>query len=130
MTITGYTHIIPHPKLGVFGYNLSIINVKVKTETKYSYTFSSATTAFWTKPFQVTKKFSLSPGVFLMGSPYGWNNNSGSTWNYNLSALVGTGFSYKLSKRFNLALDYKLNTSTVKGAPMLNFLQFGTKVQL
>ena len=30
MTFGGYTHIIPHPKLGTFGYNLSVINIKLK----------------------------------------------------------------------------------------------------
>jgi hypothetical protein len=129
MTITG-THIVPHPKLGTYGYNLSLVNIKLKMMESYSYSFASSTTAFWTKPFPVTKKVTVSPGVFLMGSPYTWNTDAGSTWNYNVAGLVGAGFSYQLSKRFTLALDYKFNASTVEGSPKLNFLQFGTKLML
>jgi len=91
MTFGGYTHIIPHPKLGTFGYNLSVINIKLKGVDEYSYTFSSSLTGFWTKPYQISRKSTLSPGVFLMASPYSYNSSTGNTWSYNIAGLVGTG---------------------------------------
>jgi hypothetical protein len=130
MTFGGYTHIIPHPKHGTFGYNLSVINIKLKEAVGYSYSMMSSTTAFWTKPYQISRKSTLSPGVFLMASPYAYNSKAGSTWNYNVMGLVGTGYSFKLSKRFGFNIDYKASLSTVPGTPILSFFLVGSRLQL
>ena len=130
MTFGGYTHIIPHPKLGTFGYNLSVINIKLKGVDEYSYTFASSITGFWTKPYQISRKSTLSPGVFLMASPYSYNSSTGNTWSYNIAGLVGTGYSFKLSKRFGFNIDYKANISSVPGTPILSFFMIGSKLQL
>jgi hypothetical protein len=130
MTFGGYTYIKPHPKYGTFGYNLSVINIKLKGADDYSYQFMSSTTAFWTKPYKINLKSTISPGVFLMASPYSYNNKSGSTWNYNVAGLVGAGYTYQISKRFVFAIDYKLNASTAKGAPLLNFIMIGSRAIL
>jgi hypothetical protein len=90
----------------------------------------SSTTAFWTKPYQVSRKSTLSPGVFLMASPYAYNSKSGSAWNYNIMGLVGTGYSFKLSKRFGFNIDYKASISTVPGTPILSFFLIGSRLQL
>jgi hypothetical protein len=127
MTFGGYTYIKPHPKLGTMGYNLSVINIKLKGADDYSYSFMSSATAFWTKPYKINTKSSISPGVFVMASPYSYNNKSGSTWNYNIAGLVGAGYSYQISKRFAFAIDYKLNASTVSGAPLLSFIMIGAR---
>jgi hypothetical protein len=127
MTFGGYTYIMPHPKYGTIGYNLSIINIKLKTATGYSYQFSSSTTGFWTKPFIINRKSTLSPGVFIMGSPYSFNTATGGSWNYNIAGLIGTGYSYQISKRFAFSADWKINASTAPGSPILNFLMIGTK---
>jgi hypothetical protein len=130
MTFGGYTYIVPHPKLGTFGYNLSVINIKLKGADSYSYTFASSTTAFWTKPYQISRKSTLSPGIFLMASPYSYNSATGNTWSYNVAGLVGTGYSFKLSKRFGFNIDYKANISSVPGTPILSFFMIGSKLQL
>ena len=130
MTFGGYTHIIPHPKLGTYGYNLSVINIKLKEVDGYSYSMMSSTTAFWTKPYQISLKSTLSPGVFLMASPYTYNSKLGSTWNYNVMSLVGTGYSIKLSKRFGFNIDYKASISTTPGSPILSFFLIGSRLQL
>jgi hypothetical protein len=128
MTFGGYTYIKPHPKYGTLGYNLSIINIKLKVaENKYSYQLSTATTGFWTKPYPLSRKSTVSPGVFLMASPYSYNSEAGSSWNYNIAGLVGAGFTYQLSKRFVFAADWKINASTVPDAPILNFFMIGTR---
>jgi hypothetical protein len=130
MTFGGYTHIIPHPKYGTYGYNLSVINIKLKEGNSYSYSMMSSTTAFWTKPYVLSRKSTLSPGVFLMASPFAYNSKTGSSWNYNLMGLVGTGYSFKLSKRFGFNFDYKLSLSTVHGSPMLSYFLIGSRLQL
>jgi hypothetical protein len=128
MTFGGYTHIVPTAKRGVFGYNLSYINIKLKDDKgNYSYTFSTSTTGFWTKPFPLNRKATISPGVFLMASPYAYNSESGNSWNYNLAGLVGTGLTYQISKRFVFAIDWKVNASTTPDAPILNFFMIGTR---
>jgi hypothetical protein len=127
MTFSGYTYIKPHPKLGTVGGNLSVITIKLKINNEYSYQLMSSTTAFWTKPYKINTKSTISPGVFVMASPYSYNNKSGSTWNYNVAGLVGAGYSYQISKRFAFALDYKLNASTTPGAPLLSFIMIGAK---
>jgi hypothetical protein len=130
MTFGGYTYIKPHPRYGTLGYNLSLITIKLKGNDDYSYQMMSSTTAFWTKPYKINVKSTISPGVFLMASPYSYNNKSGSTWNYNVAGLVGAGYTYQISKRFVFAIDYKLNASTVKGAPLLNFIMIGSRAIL
>jgi hypothetical protein len=127
MTFGGYTYIKPHPKYGTMGYNLSVINIKLKGADEYSYQMATSTTGFWTKPYPLSKKSTVSPGVFLMGSPYSYNTATGSSWNYNVAGLVGAGFTYQLSKRFVFAIDWKINASTVPDAPILNFFMVGTR---
>jgi hypothetical protein len=131
MTFGGYTYIKPHPKYGTIGFNASYINIKLKDSPgKYSYSFMSSLTGFWTKPYQINKKATLSPGVFIMSSPYSYNSKSGNSWNYNISGLIGTGYNYRISKRFGFQADYKLMLSTVPGSPMLSFFLIGSKMQL
>jgi hypothetical protein len=65
-----------------------------------------------------------------MASPYSYNSKSGNSWNYNVSGLIGSGFSYKISKRFGFQADYKLMLSTTPGSPMLSFFLIGSKMQL
>ena len=131
MVFGGYTYVIPHPKYGTIGFNTSIINLKLKSEANnYSYQFMSSLVGFWTKPYKLSAKSTISPGVFLMASPYSYNSKSGNSWNYNIAGLIGTGYTYQISKRFVLALDYKLNASTAKGAPLLNFVMIGSRTIL
>ena len=127
MTFGGYTYVKPHPKYGTMGYNLSIINIKLKGADNYSYQFASSTTGFWTKPYPLNRKATVSPGVFIMGSPYSYNTETGGSWNYNIAGLVGAGFTYQLSKRFAFAVDWKINASTVPNSPILNFFMIGAR---
>ena len=130
MTFGGYTYIKPHPKYGTMGFNASYINIKLKGESDYTYSFMSSLTGFWTKPYQINLKTTLSPGVFIMSSPYSYNTGTGNTWNYNISGLVGCGYSFKISKRFGFQADYKVMVSTVPGSPILSFFLIGSKMQL
>ena len=131
MMFGGYNYVIPHPKYGTIGFNTSIINLKLKSDVNnHSYQFISSLVGFWTKPYKLSAKSTISPGVFLMASPYSYNNKSGNSWNYNIAGLIGTGYTYQISKRFVLALDYKLNASTAKGVPLLIFVMIGSRTIL
>jgi hypothetical protein len=72
-------------------------------------------------------KSTISPGIFIMASPYSYNTGIGSVWNYNVAGLIGTGYSYQISRRFVFAIDWKLNISTAPSSPILNFFMVGTK---
>jgi len=90
----------------------------------------TSATAFWTKPYQINLKTTLSPGVFIMSSPYAYSTALGNNWNYNVNGLIGCGYSYKLTKRFGLNLDYKAMISTIPGSPILSFFLIGSKLSL
>jgi hypothetical protein len=130
MTFGGYTWIKPHPKYGTIGFNASYINVKLKGTNDYSYSFMSSLTGFWTKPYQISPRSTLSPGIFVMASPYSYNSQTGNTFSYNIGGLIGTGYSYRISKRFGLNIDYKINASTTPGSPILSFFLIGSKLML
>jgi hypothetical protein len=65
-----------------------------------------------------------------MASPYTYNSQLGSAWNYNVMSLVGTGYNIKLSKRFGFNIDYKASISTTPGSPILSFFLIGSRLQL
>ena len=132
MNLLGYTWIKPTPKYGVFGYNLGLINLFLKNEKdNYDYNMSSSVVAFWTKPYQYSKKLTVSPQVFTMFAPLSWNTVAGtSAVNRHMGFLLGSSFDYKLSKRFGFSFNYKLNVSTEPGSPMLNNFLIGSRVML
>ena len=139
MGLVGYTFIKPHPKYGTYGYNIGIVNLLIKdTEIVrdvkkkiFNPLISSSLVTFWTKPYQVSKKLTLSPQVFVMSSPLGYNPSTGkNNVSRDLGFLVGSSFDYKISKRFGLSLNYKLATSTTEGAPLLSNFLIGSRLML
>ncbi len=126
MTMMGYTWIKPSKKYGVYGCNVGVVNYK----TNGDYTVNTSLTWFWTKPFQITKRKILSPGAFIISSPYTYTTNVGPTYNKNISAMVGTGYTYIITKRFAFALDYKMSVSTTPGTPILHNLLVGSRMAL
>jgi hypothetical protein len=142
MSLVGYTYIKPHPKFGTYGYNLGAITLLLKDtkiinsktgETKdiFNTSFSTSVVTFWTKPYVVDRKITLSPQVFLMNSPISWNSKTGETTvDRQFGFLVGSSFDYKISKRFGFSFNYKLAGSTLKGAPLLSNFLIGSRVML
>jgi hypothetical protein len=126
MFIGGYTYIKPKPKIGVVGANFGAIALRLPG----SFSFVKSLTGFWSKPFQLTQRHSVTPGVFLMTAPASYNTKSGWAFSEAFSVMTGVGYNLKISKRFSAALDYKVNISSVPGAPLLNFLQIGSKMSL
>jgi hypothetical protein len=131
MNLLGYTWIKPTQKRGVFGYNLGVINLLLKNGNKFDYNLSTSAVAFWTKPYQYSKKLTISPQVFTMFAPISYNTVTGtSTVNRHMGFLLGSSFDYKISKRFGLSINYKLSGNTTPGSPFLSNILIGTRMVL
>jgi hypothetical protein len=130
MGLVGITIIKPDRKIGVYGYNAGIVNLFLQDpDGGFNYNLSTSGVVFWTKPYQQTKKLTLSPQVFLIIPGGSWNTKSGEfNYNPNVGFLLGSSVDYKLSKRFSLSFNYKLNTSTNTGAPWLSNLLIGSRL--
>ena len=142
MGLIGYTTVKPNPKFGTYGYNVGLITLLLKNsevinfktgETKevFDTSLSTSLVVFWTKPYLVQPKITLSPQIFLMNSPIAWNSKTGETTvNRQLSFLLGSSFDYKISKRFGLSLNYRLSGDSQIGSPLLNNFLVGSRLIL
>jgi hypothetical protein len=142
MGLIGYTNVKPNPKFGTYGYNVGLITLLLKDsevinfktgETKevFNTSLSTSLVVFWTKPFPVSPKITLSPQIFLMNSPIAWNSKTGETTvNRQLAFLLGSSFDYKISKRFGLSLNYRLSGDSQVGSPLLNNFLVGSRLIL
>jgi hypothetical protein len=132
MGLVGYTWIKPHPKFGVYGYNVGVVTLLLPgTKQTWDISLSTSAVAFWTKPFQYSKKLTLSPQVFAMYSPMGYNTFTGSTSvGRHFGFLVGSSVDYKISKRFGFSFNYKMNLNTQPGQRMTNMFLIGSRMML
>ena len=125
----GYSGIINLNKAGVTGFNVSASGALI-SENKSSF-FSPTMTAFYTRPFTAGKKLIISPELYIMSTPliYSAQDRITST-DRTFAAFIGSGFDYKITKRFKFNFNYKLNVSTNTEIPMLSFFLIGSKVNL
>ena len=142
MNLVGYTYIRPNPKYGTYGVNVGVVTLflqdtktidETTKETKKFYNISNSTSVviFWTRPFTVSNKITLSPQVFVMNSPLGYNTKTGITSvNRQFNYMVGTSFDYKITNRFGLGLNYKISGGTEKGTPYLHNFLVGSRMIL
>ncbi len=132
MGLVGYTYIKPHPKWGTYGYNVGLITLLLKgADDKFKTTLSTSAVVFWTKPYQTSKKITLSPQVFLMNSPINYDTYNKTTLvNRHYGALVGTSFDYKISKRFGFSANYKINLNTMPGMRPTHMVMIGSRLLL
>jgi hypothetical protein len=132
MGLMGYTWIKPHRKLGVYGYNVGAVMLMLPgSQQKWDISLSTSAVAFWTKPYQYSKKLTLSPQVFAMYSPIGYNTFTGNTAvGRHFGFLLGSSFDYKISRRFGFSFNYKLNVNTMPGTKFTNNFLIGTRMIL
>ena len=132
MILTTYTLIKPHPKFGTYGLNVGGIGlISENIKGKLDITISTSMVGFWTKPYQVSTKVTLSPQIFIMSTPISYQPSLGTTTvSRDLGFLIGSSFDYKLSKRFGLSLNYKANYSTLPGSPILHNFLVGSRMVL
>jgi hypothetical protein len=125
----GYSGIINLNKYGVTGFNISASGALI-SEDKSSF-FSPTITAFYTKPFTTGKKLTISPELYIMSTPLIYSAKDRVTaTDRTFAAFIGSGFDYKITKRFKFNFNYKLNVSTNTEIPMLSFFLIGSKVNL
>ena len=129
LAFAGYSGIYNMGKYGVTGFNASVASTLV-AETKSTF-FSPTITAFYTRPFPVNKKLTVSPELYVMSTPliYSSQDRVAST-DRTFSAFVGSGFDYYITKRFKFNFNYKANISTNPEIPILSFFLIGSKVNL
>jgi hypothetical protein len=133
MNLMTYTYIKPDPTKGTYGYNLGIVNLIIKNPEKkrWEYNIISSGVIFWTKPYQYSKKVTLSPQVFLLLSPISYNSTTGMTSvNRHVGFLAGSSLDYKISKRFGFTVNYKLNVNTMPNSPLLHNILVGSRMIL
>lgn len=132
MLLNSYTYVKPDPKIGTYGLNAGLITLlNDAADGGKEISVSSSVVAFWTKPYQYSRKITISPQVFVMSSPLSYMPSSGvTTINRHFGFLVGSSFDYKLSKRFGFSFNYKLNTNTAPGSPILHNFLIGSRLVL
>jgi hypothetical protein len=132
MNLLGYTYIKPTPKKGTYGYNVGVINLFLKNDAGgFDYNMASSAIVFWTKPYQYSKKLTISPQVFTMFAPISYNSVTGvTTVNRHMGFLLGAAFDYKISKRFGFAFNYKMSGNTKAYSAFLSNFQIGSRMVL
>lgn len=122
-----YAYIRPLGKWGIGGVNttVSVMN------TPEGMTVSNSLLMFYTKSFMLNRRVSLSPDVYLSGSPLTFNIKSGDfIENSDMGVLTGCSVDYSLTKRFKANIGLRTSLSTNSQIPPLIFLMVGSKVNL
>jgi hypothetical protein len=116
-------------KWGVTGFNISAAGTLV-SENKSTF-ISPSITAFYTRPFAATKRFTISPELYVISTPLMYSTKDRvTTTDRTFSAFIGSGFDYQITKRFKFNFNYKMNLSTNPDFPILSFFLIGSKVNL
>ncbi len=88
-------------------------------------------TAFYTRPFQITRRLTISPELYVMSNPIMYSTKENVTLvDRSVGFFGGSGFDFQLSKKFKVNFNYKINASTKSDFPVLNFFLIGSKVNL
>ena len=129
MGFVGYSGILNAGKWGVTGLNISAAATKITNEGN---TFlSPSVTLFYTRPFMVGQRLTLSPELYVISTPLVYSSLEKVTvTDRTFSGFIGTGIDYQITKRFKVNMNYKLNVSTSPDFPILSFFLIGSKVNL
>jgi hypothetical protein len=86
---------------------------------------------FYTRPFQVSKKQTVSPEIYVISSPvmFGQRDKK-ATYDANVSFFTGAGTDIKFSKRFKLNINFKVNISTNPNTPLMSVFALGSKINI
>ena len=122
-----YAQIYPLGKWGVTGVNATLAIQK----TPDQFTTTHSLLVFYTKPFQLNKRLTISPDIYISGSPvtYGIKDNT-FTISEDMMFLTGFNVDYSITKRFKFNTGLKTSVSTDPSIPMLFFAVVGSKVNL
>jgi len=87
--------------------------------------------AFYTRPYQISKKQVISPEIYIISSPvmFGQQDKK-ATYDPNLSFFTGAGTDIKFSKKFKLNINFKVNISTNSNVPVMSVFAIGSKINI
>jgi hypothetical protein len=129
MGFVGYSGILNAGKWGVTGLNVSAAATKINEDGNLF--LSPSLTAFYTRPFSVGERLTVSPEIYIISTPLIYSSIEKLTVSdRTFSGFVGSGFDYQLTKRFKVNVNYKLNVSTNPEFPILSFFLIGSKINL
>jgi hypothetical protein len=124
----GWSYIKPLKKGAVAGLSLSGNELLIKGSQLM---LSPAIIVFYTKPYAISKKQTVSPELYIISSPamYGQKDKT-ATYDRNVSFFTGAGTDLAFSKKFKLNINFKVNISTNKDVPLMSIFSLGSKINL
>lgn len=129
LSFFGYSGILNLGTWGVTGFNLSASGTLVSQENN-TY-LSPSFTAFYTRPFKSGDRLTISPEIYIISTPLIYSSKEKiTTTDRTFGGFLGSGFDYKLTKRFKINVNYKANVSTNPKFPILSFFLIGSKINL
>jgi hypothetical protein len=132
-----YAYIYPMGKWGVAGANVTVAFAGAEYLPDPSSTpgkqmsLTSSILLFYTKPFTVNRRITLSPDVYFSGSPLVYLTKEGTfTESKEVNILTGLGLDYSFTSRFKLNIGVRTSISSNPDIPMLFFGVIGSKINL
>ena len=132
-----YAYIYPMGKWGVTGANLTVsfagadYQPTPSSDPMKQMSVTSSILLFYTKPFTLTRRLTLSPDIYFSGSPLVYLTKDGTfTESTDVNILTGMGVDYSFTKRFKLNIGLKTSISSSPDIPILVFGVIGSKLNL
>lgn len=124
----GWSFVKPLDKGAVAGLALSG-NSLILTGTQVM--LSPSIIAFYTKPYQISRKQTVSPEIYVISSPvmFGQRDKK-ATYDANVSFFTGAGTDIRFSKKFKLNVNFKVNISTNSSVPVMSVFALGSKINI
>jgi hypothetical protein len=86
---------------------------------------------FYTKPFTINRRLTVSPDVYMSGSPVTYNTKTNLfTVSKDVTFLTGVSTDYNITKRFKFNTGLRTSVSSNPSLPALFFIVVGSKVNL
>jgi hypothetical protein len=132
-----YAYIYPMGKWGVAGANVTVAFAGAEylpdpsSSPGKQMSLTSSILLFYTKPFTVNRRITLSPDVYFSGSPLVYLTKEGTfTESKEVNILTGLGVDYSFTSRFKLNIGVRTSISSSPDIPMLFFGVIGSKINL
>jgi hypothetical protein len=126
MAFLAYTYVEPINKL-IAGYNISLNGAFIQGG---QINFAPSIIGFAMYPIQFKRKI-VTPDLFIISSPNSYSFNSKvNIRNRDLIILTGFSTDMKLTKKFKINLNFKVNFGTSKASPALLSSMIGSKINI
>ena len=124
----GWSFVKPLDKGAVAGLALSG-NSLILTGTQVM--LSPSIIAFYTRPYQISRKQTISPEIYVISSPvmFGQQDKK-ATYDANVSFFTGAGTDIRFTKKFKVNINFKVNISTNPDVPIMSVFALGSKINL